>query len=387
MLVKFLTSKKIKTLLAAVLVLFSVVGIFLWTRSSVGSGTNFRIPSVVRNPIKSTDGRVNILLLGNAGGRHDGASLTDSILVASYDLKSNKATLISIPRDLWIDTEQAKVNTIYQTGAKLGEGLGYAKEKFGDILGLPMHYGVRLDFRGFSEAVDLVGGIEVDVPRTFDDYNYPVEGREKDLCGNIEKEIELSEEQATILNLKPGKQKLIVTLSDKFATSSADFACRFERIHFEKGRVIMNGLTALKFVRTRMGSSGEGSDFARSRRQQIVLQAFKEKVLSVETLINPQKIAGLIKTLGSSVETDIPIDKFWDFYNLVKKNEGVTSIVLGDLGGGKSVLVSPPPAQYGGAYILIPSDNDFSKLKDFMKTALSATPDEVETIKTDRDRD
>ena len=75
-----------------------------------------------KNKIEQTEGRVNVLLLGNAGGKHDGASLTDSIIVASYDTETNKATLFSIPRDLWLDNVDAKINTVYQLGKKQHEG-------------------------------------------------------------------------------------------------------------------------------------------------------------------------------------------------------------------------------------------------------------------------
>jgi polyisoprenyl-teichoic acid--peptidoglycan teichoic acid transferase len=352
--------------------------IYMWFHSSTSTSSPFRFTlPVVQSPIKSTDDRVNVLLLGNPGGRHDGTFLTDSIVVASYNLKTNKVTLISIPRDLWLQDEQAKVNTIYQTGMKDGNGISYAKEKIGNIVGLPIHYGVRLDFSGFSKAIDQVGGIDVDVPVTFDDYNYPIEGKEKDLCGNIEKEVDLNEEQAKALNLPVGKHKMLFTPSDKPATESADFACRFDHIHYDKGLTHMNGPIALTFVRSRQGTNGEGSDFARSRRQQLVIQAFREKVLSLDTLANPQKLIALATTFGDSFETDIPLDKSLDFLALVKKNSGTESVVLGDLGRGQSILIHPPAGQYGGAYVLIPPNDDFSTIQEFVKKVLEVGFDEA----------
>lgn len=322
--------------------------------------------------------RINVLLLGMAGGKHDGATLTDSIIVASYHIKTNKVVMFSIPRDLWVEEVRQKVNTLYQTGLKEGNGLVYAKEKIGkEIMGIPIDYAVRVDFSGFAKAIDLVGGIEVDVPKKFDDYNYPIEGKENDLCGNKEEEIEVTPEQAAILKVNPGKQKVIVTPEGHIATEAANFACRFEHIKFEKGKMKMNGAIALKFVRSRMGTNQEGTDFARSRRQQLAIEAFRNKVLSLETLANPQKVTGLVSTLGESLEMDIPLDKYLEFYKYAKSIKNIESVVLGDLGNGQSVLINPPAYKYGG-YVLIPPDGDFTVVKNLVKEKLdeqaSTTP-------------
>lgn len=368
-------------------VLIGVVGIIIyaiwWFFTSTGTSA-FEF-AFKRNALKQEEGRVNLLLLGNAGGRHAGASLTDSIIVASIDLKANKAVFFSIPRDLWLDNADAKVNTVYQAGKKeMGNGLKYAEEKIGGVLGIPIHYGVRVDFNGFSKAIDLVEGIDVDVPKTFDDYNYPIEGKEEDLCGLTEKEVEMTQEDFYKLKLpldtqvasgtEEGKKKykVLVGLNDKIATESSDFACRFEHIHFDSGITKMDGYTALKFVRSRTGTNGEGSDFARSRRQQLVLDAFRKKVLSLETLLDPKKIFGLAATFGESLETDIGQDKFLNFYKLSKKLENTEHIVLGDLGRGESVFVVGSPGKYG-AFVLVPKNDDWKTVTDFVKLKLEGT--------------
>lgn len=371
--------------IAVLLVVFGIILYAVWWFFT-SSGTGAIEMVFNRNKIKEDDGRVNVLLLGNAGGRHAGASLTDSIIVASYDLKTNKATLFSIPRDLWLDNAQAKVNTIYQAGKKqTGNGLKYAEEKIGEIIGLPIQYGVRVDFSGFSKAIDLVEGIEVEVPKTFDDYNYPIEGKEEDLCGLTEKEVEMTSEQFKSLKLPPDtptqegteegkkKYKVLVGLNEKIATESADFACRFEHIHFDQGKVRMDGATALKFVRSRQGTSGEGSDYARSRRQQLVLDGFRAKVLSLETLLDPSKLFGLAATFGESFETDIEQARFLDFYKLSKKLENTEHIVLGDLGKGQSVFVVGAPGKYG-AFVLVPKNDDWKTVSDFVKLKLEGSP-------------
>ena len=373
---------KITVLLVVLAVI--IYAIYWYFTSSGSSAFGFILK---KEQIKQEDGRVNVLLLGNAGGKHDGASLTDSIIVASYDLKMNKATLFSIPRDVWLDNADAKINTVYQLGKTQhedGDGLRYAEQKIGEIMGLPIHYGIRVDFNGFAKAIDLVEGVEVQVPKTFDDFNYPIEGKEDDLCGLVEKEIEISEEQFKTLKLpaktpseKTGegkvKIKTLVGLNDKIATEAADFACRFEHIHFDAGKAQLDGTTALKFVRSRHGTNGEGSDFARSKRQQLVIDGFRAKVLSLETLLNPQKLLGLASTFGESFETDIANDKFLDFYNLSKKLQSTENIVLGDLGKGESVFVVGAPNKYG-AFVLVPKNGDWKVVSDFVKLKLEGTP-------------
>lgn len=362
----FFKKYRLLLLVAAIIIIFTAIWSFLSSTSSV-----FQF-AFSQNRLKSTDDRINVLLLGIAGGIHDGATLTDSIIVASYHMKSHKVTLISIPRDLWLEGAKGKVNTVYQN-----KGLKYAEDKIDDILGLPIHYGIRLDFSGFTKAIDQVGGVDVEVPNTFDDFNYPITGKENDRCGLLEKEVDLTEDQVkqmsqsgSKLSVKAGKNKLLVDSNNKIATQSSDFSCRFEHIHFDKAMTHMDGVTALKFVRSRMGTNGEGSDFARSRRQQLVIQAFREKALSLETLFNPQRVIGLINTFGRSIETDIETDRILDFYSLTKKVDGVNNLVLGDLGEGKSILVVPPPFDYGGSFVLIPPNNDFSPVIEFTKAEL-----------------
>lgn len=354
------------SILSVLVILF--VGAWLW--SVTGSpGANY-VFSKIGFPEKKEETRLNILLLGNAGGKHDGPYLTDTIVVASIDKVNKKATLISVPRDLWVETLQAKVNTAYEKGLKDDKGLDLAKETLSSVVGLPIHFGVRVDFSGFSKAVDLVEGIDVEVEKTFDDYNYPVSGKENDPCDLKEEEVELSEEDAAALKVSAGKKKVWVRLDGTVATQSADFACRFEHISFKKGTTHLDGETALKFVRSRMGTNGEGSDFARSRRQQLVIDAFKSKVLSLGTLANPQKVFSLIDTFGKSFETDIPNEKFLEFYNLANSIVSTQSIVLGDLGEGKSAFIIPSPNNYYGAFVVIPPNNDFSSVHYLVKVAI-----------------
>ncbi len=359
-----------------------VIAVIIWSFFSSSSSVFNYVFSQGEN-LKTSEGRVNVLLLGIAGGTHEGALLTDSIIVASYNVRTRQAMLISVPRDLWLDSIHEKVNAAYEVGLSNkngGNGLKFAEDKIDDILGIPIHYGVRLDFNGFNKAMDQIDGVDIEVSRTFDDYMYPKEGAENDSCGLSEKEVELDATNAAILHMQAGKRKVWVRSDDKVATEAADFGCRFEHIHFDKGTTHMDGTTALKFVRSRQGTNGEGSDFARSKRQQLVIEAFRKKTLSLDTLSNPAKIAGLISAFGSSFETDIPATKFLEFYMLVKNMQETKNIVLGDLGNGQSVLVNPSSGDYGGSWVLIPPNNDLTPIKEYIKKQLSDQEASASTV-------
>lgn len=389
----------LKKLIPVILIIgvLLVFAIFLATFS--GSPDVVKFP-LLGSPFKATDGKVNVLFLGIAGGTHDGANLTDTIMVASYNLKTNQVYFLSIPRDLWLPELQSKANATYQIGLSQGDGLDLAKIVMGNILGIPIHYGLRVDFRGFIQAIDALEGIEVEVARSFDDYLYPIQGRENDLCGFEEKEIDFSEEEAKKLNIAVGKRKVFIAPDGKIATDSAEedkgvkyFSCRYEHISFEKGKTQMNGEVVLKYVRSRHGTNEEGSDFARSVRQEKVLRAVRSKILSFETLFNPDRVSELIKTLDKSIDIDISAKDAFEFYKLSKKLDQTYTFTLDDslktglLPEGRNRLLIHPPAQdYGGAYVLISQDDDFSIIHNYVKKILSGQISEYEATSSARER-
>lgn len=372
----------VKKLSPSVLVigLLTALAVFLVTLASSSTVVSFNL---LGSSLKSTDNKVNILFLGTAGGTHDGADLTDTIMVASYNLKTDQVYLISIPRDLWLPELRGKANIVYQMGLPQKNGLNLAKTIMGNILGVPIHYALRIDFRGFVQAVDQLGGLDIIVNNSFDDYNYPITGKENDLCGYTEKEIDFSEDQAKALNVGQGKRKVFVSPEGRIATDSAKedmgvkyFSCRYEHLSFRQGLQYMDGETALKFVRSRHGTSGEASDFARSKRQEKVLQAIRGKILSLDTLFNIPKITELIKTFGQSIDTDIQPRDGFELYKLSQKLEQTSSFILDDspkLGlpsNRQSLLVHPPASDYGGAYVLVSQDDDFSIISGYVKKVL-----------------
>lgn len=311
----------------------------------------------------NSQNRVNILLLGVGGGTHDGPNLTDTMIFASIDSANKKVSLASIPRDLWMPELRQKINFAYADGEakKKGGGIIEAKAAVRELLGQDIDYTVRIDFDGFIKAVDMIGGLEIVVDNVLDDPEYPLSGKENESCGHSEDEI--------------------ASLSAKLATGSATeldaFPCRYEHLHFNKGAQKMNGITALKFVRSRHAQDGEGSDFARSKRQEKAIDAFKDKIFSAGTFLNPVKVVSLVSVLSSSVDTDIKEDEYDDFIKLAKSLKGAktTSAIL-DIGDEQAsrvgLLTRPEGGDYDNQYVLVPvaGNGNYSEIQKYINCVI-----------------
>ncbi len=309
--------------------------------------------------LNKTDDHINILLLGTGGGTHDGPNLTDTIMFVSIDQQKNTATLISIPRDLWIPDLNGKINTAYAIGEgkQAGGGLILAKAAVSKVIHQQINYGVRVDFDGFVKIIDSLGGIDITVDNTFDDYQYPIEEERENLCGHT-----LDEATAQIATL----------------SAQVVFPCRYEHVHFEKGLEHMDGKRALIFVRSRYAVGEEGTDFARSRRQAKVLAAVRSKVFSLQTFLNPTKIVDMYTILHQSIDTDIKQDEIDDFIRLAQKMKAATIknfvIDYGDEHTNRlGLLINPPITEdYGNEWVLVPriGSGDFSEIQSYVSCVL-----------------
>ncbi|MEK7450547.1 MAG: LCP family protein [Patescibacteria group bacterium] len=310
--------------------------------------------------LNKSDDHLNILLLGIGGGTHEGPDLTDTIIFASIDMNNNKAILASIPRDLWSPDLNAKINTAYSGGEAIrkGGGITLASSAVSKILDQSINYTVRIDFNGFIKALDILEGLDVNVDKSFDDYEYPISGKENDLCGRTEKETQA-----------------LATASSQLEA----FPCRYTHIHFDKGLQRMDGKTALEFVRSRHAQGEEGTDFARSKRQEIIIKALKDKLFSLQVLANPIKVIGIYSTIKDSIDTSIEQDELDDFIRLAQKmkNVKIESAVLDygdDLTGRSGLLMNPPISQeFNYAWVLIPriGNGNFSEIQKFVKCEIT----------------
>lgn len=272
-----------------------------------------------------SENRTNFLILGVGGGTHEGADLTDSMAVVSVRADPPDVAVLSIPRDLWITSLKAKINTMYHYGEQkqVGGGFILAKSTVSEAMGIPIHFAALIDFSGFEKVIDALGGVEVDVQNSFTDTNYPIAGKENDECES----------------------------------------CRYETIKFEKGKVTMNGTMALKFTRSRYSEGEEGSDFARSKRQEQVMKAIRENIIK-----NPLKVIDLQKVAREITKTDISPDLIPAVVKLglsvYKTPVRSTSI---------STLVYNPSSLLDSQWVLMPIGDNFTKISSYVKDFLGAS--------------
>lgn len=346
---------KKNVLLLAGIILLILIGIFrnqINTLFGIFYGVTIDKAINLTKPQKDT---FNIALFGIGGGGHDGPNLTDTIILANVNVKQNKVHLFSIPRDLWVPDLSHKINAAYQTGIDRNNSLGYTKQVIEKVAGQNMDYMLILDFDGFIKLVDELGGIDVDVANTLDDYNYPIDGKEGDLCGHSEEDV-----------------KSFVATGPAEMLSWDYFNCRYKHLHVASGLNHMDGITALEFVRSRHGVGKEGSDFARSKRQQLVITALRNKAMSLGVLLNPVKLLAIYNILKDNIHTDISTDKIDDFIKLAQKlkNGQIDSNVI-DVGDNErlGLLINPPPSQeYSFAWVLSPrvGNGNFTEIHDYI---------------------
>lgn len=279
-------------------------------------------------------GRVNILLLGRGGGTHDAPDLTDTIMVASVDPINKTATLLSIPRDLWVNVPGKgvmKLNAAWQSGVagylgKITPGstddkaiqAGYKTldDTLHEVLGIEIDYHLLVNFDAFKQAVDTVGGINVSVPADLVDPTMAWENHNDPVLARA-------------------------------------------------GPQAFDGTRALMYARSRETSS----DFARGERQRALLVALKAKVVTLGTLSNPTKISGLINALGDNVQTDLSLSNANRLYGIVK-GIGDGSVLSISLADATNPLVTT--GNMNGQSIVLPKAGlfDYSDIQAYIRAQL-----------------
>lgn len=328
----------------------------------------------------------NFLLLGFAGGIHEGTYLTDTIMVVHIDMKIKKATIISIPRDLWVRLPtksgtdfHTKINAVYQLELfpKDYPDLKQisAKTIISQITGLPIDGYVSINFSGFTKAIDILGGIDIEVRRSFTDPEYPIAGKEKELCDKDTEELFKKAEPFITPGFNPDDRNQQFKDNPKLeefvknATDSPElaFPCRYEKLEFKQGPNHMDGATALKFARSRH-SPEDGGDFNRALRQQQVIEAVKNKVISLGFI---PKIIPLINEFKKDIKIDIGLDiiKKFIFQADKLKEYKITSFVLTDQNVLKNAISDDRQ------YILIPREgmDNWSTIQKIINASSAAT--------------
>lgn len=206
------------------------------------------------------DSSLNILLLGTDARPDQRAPRTDAIVLIHLDRKRDRASMLSIPRDLWVTYPgygKGRINAAYAVGEEEfgpGGGAALAKETVSNLVGLEVDHFALVNFQGFNSLIDLLGGITIDVPEAIYDPAFP---------------------------------------TDDYST---------KEVRFRTGPQRMNGERALTYVRTRHADS----DFGRNQRQQLVLMALFERVRERGLLQQITSLDDYTGVLRDYVYTDMP---------------------------------------------------------------------------------
>lgn len=333
--------------------LFLVVGITVLL-PAISSSAEFVSEFGVKKELKSSDGRTNILLIG-VDKREDKyiqtGTLTDTMILASINPLSKDIKLVSIPRDLWVvvDGRGSKINEVFTVNSP--EAL---KSSIEEQLGVKIHYTAQVDFSAFENLIDTLGGIDINNPVAFTDYFYPKFGWESEECGLDTEALKRSR----LDELK--KENKDAKIEDVYLSDN-DFPCRYEVLKFAEGNIHLSGEKALKFARSRhSGDSNQGSDFARAKRQHLIISGILDKGLNLGVVVNPSKIRELYLSLTKTIETDFTVNELMVSLSMLSdaKSFKIESAVLQAGGSSEigSVLVQGAPDSYNGLYVLVPKE-------------------------------
>lgn len=292
------------------------------------------LPVIVPGEIESWSGadRINFLFMG-VDQRCDevGPTHTDSMMIVTVDPLSMSAGIVSLPRDLWVEIPGFgvdRINQAYYFGQAYelpGGGQALAMEAVEGLLGIPVDYYVTVDFQGFIDAVDLIGGIEVDVPEAIVDPNYP------------------------------------------------DNCYGFDPFSIEAGVQRLNGESALKYARTR---ATFGGDVDRAGRQQAVVLAIRDQILRLNHLPRlfiqaPQ----LWRTFQDNLTTNLTLEDILELALLVQdipKNDINTAVLDYNF-----VYNETTP---DGRQVLVPLRDEIRALRDDLFSPPTVPPPVIENL-------
>ncbi|MBU2563971.1 LCP family protein [Patescibacteria group bacterium] len=215
--------------------------------------------------LKNKD-RINLLFLGVPGQGNSAPELTDTIIIINSDVKGKDIKGISIPRDLFVKYENyyTRINALYKY-----KGIELIKQSLKEITGLEFDYYIVLDLQGVEKIIDKLKGLDIYVEQDIYDPKFP------------------NQENYEIFSL-------------------------------EKGNHLLNGETVLKYLRSR---NQQGGDFSRIQRQQQVINALKDKILSLNPIFNFPTIISIWNTINKHTKTNIGLNDLKYIYNLAKKND------------------------------------------------------------------
>lgn len=349
-----------------------IAGYLNYTASKITSGGNIIDLLSPGAPLKTDSaGRTNILVFGTSHDNADhqnaagggGLWLTDSILLVSLDQKNNSAKMVSVPRDLWVKLDEAcavgtssKINAVYECASDLinetepgsdykqqdAKGANALKKKLAEVTGITPQYYAHVNYSVLKDAVDAVGGIDVEI-----------EG--------------------------DGADGIYDTNFDWNCGDKPQYSCK--HVYYpHDGTYTLSGQQALYLARAR-GDAGKYSyknfglargDFDRQINQQKILTALKNKAQSAGVLANPIKVFSLLNALGNNITTDITTSEMKTFASALQKlpENGITSI---DLVGDTPVIET---ASFAGQSIVQATSGPYiyTSMIEYIAKKLSTNP-------------
>ena len=270
-----------------------------------------------------SNGYKNILLVGMGGSGHDGTNLTDTIILAGINKKKSNAYMLSLPRDLYINQEgiiPQRINSIFANHElKIGQqkAMQLLSSTVQNISNVDIHYYMGVNFEAITDVIDALGGLHIYNEKMIYDPFYP----------------------------------------------GPNYT--FETFTLPAGPTKLNGETALKFIRSRKTTS----DFDRSRRQQQVISAIKDKAQSREVLTSPSKLKSLYKAIMQNTVTNMQIEDMLFLASTVKNfdTSKLSNLVIHDDNRNKGgFLFVPPKSEYAQAFVLLPIDPAYSYIQKFI---------------------
>lgn len=297
-------------------------------------------------PLKNQDGRVNILVAGNSADDvgHNGADLTDSIMVLSVDTTNNTALILSVPRDLWVNIPgygYGKINAAITAG-----GMNKLQEVIQNTLNVPIDYQVLVNYGAFRDLVNAVGGISIDI-------------QSSDPRGIYDPNLDYTSKSCCAL------------------------------ANYPNGWVKLDGQQALDLARARGDPSPYGiaygfadGDFDRTEHQRQMLLAVKNKASQGSVIANPFKVSKLVDAVGNNIKTNLKLDEIETLYTYMKKvnDNNIASYNVNTLKGPNSTMLANYTAP-DGEEALIPAAgvDDFSGIQSQLQKILSPSPLERES--------
>mgnify|MGYP003393725953 CR=1 FL=1 len=359
-------------------VVFAVKAGFVFNKISMGTDGVFKnllktLPGAKDELIGEKEGRINVLLLGMRGENVPGGGLlADTIMVLSLHPKDTqkeggdtaRASLVSIPRDLFVKVpgreEQRKINAVYALGEERGRGGGIEdmRKIVGEVTGQDIPYAIVINFQGFIDLVNALGGVTVALNEPFSE---GMQFREPHVC---------DAHVYTVPTRPPQYEHKYYTRSEGTRYIAKSYLLCYNKdqecggvFELPAGPNNLDGYKALCYARARYQSN----DFERAKRQQQVIQAIKDKALSVGTLTDFGKINGLLDSLGDNLRTNMEAWEMKRFLALYQTNQDavLTQRVLEDSEEG---LLYAPPATPESGYIRRRRADSYDRIRSLFQS-------------------